>query len=230
MIKKLPLIAACLVAICSQSASADVIIGDEYFVTPGLGSSVSGGFFIAASVGNAMFDGVDEVIGTDLNGGNITVSEAVIDNGDGTETIFIQMSTDSGDFFPTGFADPNTGDPLDLAGFFMGANAGGENLDFDSPAITIGGSGPVGVGAAIFGFRSFDSSTAFGYDISGFGNFTAGPGGGWDGSFGVNLGAFAGDSVDIIQVFVTVEKAIPEPTTLGLLSLVGVGLVFRRKR
>lgn len=226
MIKKLPLIAACLVAICSQSANADVIIGDEYFVTPGLGSTA--GFAIAATVGNATFDGIDEVIGVDLNGGDITVSETVIDNGDGTETIFIQMSTDSGDLFPAGFSVG--GAPADLAGFFMGANAGGENLDFDSPATTIDGFGPVGVGAAIFGFRSFDASTAFGYDISGFGNFTAGPGGGWDGSFGVNLGAFAGDNVDIIQVFVTIEKAIPEPTTLGLLSLVGFGLIVRRNR
>ena len=50
------------------------------------------------------------------------------------------------------------------------------------------------------------------------------------GSIGINLGGVTGIGVDTILLDINVSKAIPEPTSLAVLGMLGVGLVTRRRR
>ncbi|MEM8681650.1 MAG: hypothetical protein AAGF97_20065, partial [Planctomycetota bacterium] len=127
-------------------------------------------------------------------------------------------STD--DLSPGGF---NVGgSPADTAGLFLGGNAGADPVDFPNPAI-------VSL-ATVELFDAAGGSLGGPFDITGFANFTAGPGGGWDGGVGVTFGAgSAGIGIAAYDLIVEYNM-VPEPTSMltCLFGLLGLGWVRRR--
>ena len=191
--------------------------GDAFFVAPGIGNA--GGFFLAggpfteSAIGN-----VGDDIGAGLGTSNIAVDSSVFDNGGGNFDVRIFLySLDGSDMFPAGFVDGG-GLPLDTAGFFLGASAGANPVDFSGVAFTNSAS-----------IELFDAAGPAGgpFDISGFANFS-GLGGGWDGSLGVSFGAgSAAAGINGIELLVNVD-VVPAPA--GLAPLAMVGLVASRRR
>ena len=192
--------------------------GSAYTYAPGLGGA--GGFALAAAgLVDSTVDGLSEVIGT-----TIDMAGAPIDSLDTQvggplplpHTITLDMVSTAGDLAPSGFTVG--GFPADTAGVFLGANAGGTPLSFDFPPI---------VTLAEISVTDLAGAVSGPFDITGFSNFTAGPGGSWDGSLGVSFGAGT-NGVSAYKLEVTY---VPEPASsliLGLCSLLGLG-IFRRR-
>ncbi len=194
--------------IAQETATA----GSAYFVAPGIGSA-AGGFAIAANSSvDSTIDGAVEVVGT-----TIGVDAAPISSGDtqaGTYSLTLDLTT-TGDLAPAGF---NVGGfAADTGGFFLGANGGGTPVAFDFPPI---------VTFATISVTDLAGAVSGPFDITGFGNFTAGPGGSWDGSAGVTFGAGSNG----ISGYQLVVQYVPEPASAGLLllgSLLGLGVIRR---
>lgn len=191
--------------------------GDAFFVAPGLGNG--GGFFLAGGpFADSAIGNVGDVIGAGLGVSDIAVDSSVFDNGGGNFDVRVFLySLDGSDMFPTGFVDGG-GLPLDAAAFFLGANGGGDPIDFSGVAFTNSAS-----------IELFDAAGPAGgpFDISGFANFS-GLGGGWDGSLGVSFGSgSAGLGINAIELLVNVT-VVPAPA--GLAPLAMVGLVASRRR
>ena len=221
---KLFLALAAIFAIAT-SASADVTIIDapiannnpsltpegDYFFVPGIGNA--GGFFLGGGPFiDSTFNGATENIGADLAGtGSIFSSDSTTDNGDGTFNLLLTLSGD--DLFPAGLADGG-GVALDLGAFFIGANAGGTPIDFGSGVVNTADLTVLAGGAPVIGPVDL---VGLGFDVQ-------------SGSIGANLGGVTGLGVDTILLDINISKAIPEPTSLAVLGMLGVGLVTRRRR
>ena len=193
--------------------------GNPFFVAPGFGNAADG-FFLAGSgpfadtSAGAMMDN----IGGNIDGvSSIFVDSVVTDNGGGNFDIVILLYTDGADLAPSGFSGGTA--PIDTLGFFMGANAGGTNLDFSDVAITNSAS-----------IELFNAAGPAGgpFDIVTFGDFTA-DAGGWDGSLGVTFGAgSAGAGITGIELRVNVD-VVPAPSGMALLGLGGLVATRRRR-
>ena len=69
-------------------------------------------------------------------------------------------------------------------------------------------------------WQQFNFSATTGPDVSG----------GITLQFGATTGADTGSTMQLFIDDVTITRAVPEPTALGVLGLAGLGLVFRRRR
>ena len=64
----------------------------SYLVAPGLGNA--GGFFLAGGpFADSNFDGLSENIGADLGGGSVFSDDMLTNNGDGTQTLLITITS-----------------------------------------------------------------------------------------------------------------------------------------
>lgn len=187
-----------------------------YWNVPGIGSA-SGGYAIAGSgFVDSNADGLTEVIGNGLLGNTISSSDASGPIGGGQFITQLSLSSSDGELFPTGFSVG--GFPATGGGFFLGANAGGTPLNIPGGATV--------VQALVGGFDSGGGLLYGPFDITGFGNFTAGPGGTWDGSLGVSISNAAGlgTATFVLEVIYT-----PAPSAMALLGLGGLAATRRRR-
>lgn len=190
----------------------------DYFVAPTLGNAGSLFFASGAIPGNSTFNDATEVIGGDLLGGSIESSDLTTPGPSGTSNTLITISSTGGDLAPAGFAD-GAGIALDTLGVIYG--------DFGA-----GASPPIDFGSGLVNTAFFDVTDVAGASLIG------GPidliAAGFDvqsGTFLVSVGAgSAGIGAANITLDVNVTKAIPEPTSLVVLSVLGMGLVARRRR
>ncbi len=189
--------------------------GDAFFFAPGLGGL--GGYAVAGTFVDAIA-GTTMQIGTDLNGGIVTVSSTITSNGGGNYDIVLSMTTTSGELAPTGY---NVGGiTADTLGVFLGGNANGDPFEFGGPAF---------VNSATIELLDGGALAAGPFDISSFANFTAGEGGSWDGGFGVTFGAgSAGAGVDGIT-FRGNFTVVPAPAGVAMLGLGGLVATRRRR-
>ncbi len=207
-----------LLGVDGSQATQGSPAGDAFFVAPGIGNA--GGFFLAGGpFADSAIGNVGDAIGAGLGGGfNVAVDSSVVDNGGGNFDVRVYLySLDGSDMFPAGFVDGG-GVALDSAGFFLGASAGGDPIDFSDVATTNSAT-----------IEVFDAAGPAGgpFDISGFANFSN-LGGGWDGSLGVSFGAgSAGAGINGIELLVNVT-VVPAPAGLAPLAL--AGLVASRRR
>ena len=195
------------------------VAGDAYLITPGVGGAGGFAFSMIGAV-DSVFDGATETVGTTLeNGLDVSSSDSIADLGGNAYTVTLNVSA-AESLSPAGFSVG--GLTADTAGLFMGGNAGANPLDFPAPAI---------VSLATVEILDLAGGNLAGpFDITGFGNFTAGTGGGWDGGVGVTFGAGSAGA-DIGGYELNVTYTIPEPssaTLLGLTSLLGLGFIRRR--
>ena len=226
---KLFLALAAVVAFAT-SAHADLTISDagylqntninlspagDYFSVPGLGSAAEGFFIGGGPFVDSTFNDAGEAIGPDILGGNVTSSDLLTDNGGGSFNMLLTLSTDSGDFAPAGVTGPG-GSTLDLLGWFVGGNAGGTPIDWNGATVISANLDAFdGGGASLFGGPV--ELVGLGFDIQ-------------SGSWGVNFGGGAGLGIETITLDVELSKAIPEPTSIAIMSVLGLGLVTRRRR
>ena len=185
--------------------------GDAYLITPGIGDAGGFGFAMTDAV-NSTIDGATEVVGLTLdNQADVESTDTVIDNGGVNYTLILDVvSTD----------DLAPGSAGDMAGLFVGGNANGDPVDFPAPAI---------VSLATVEVFDLAGANAGGpFDITSFGNFTAGPGGGWDGGLGVSFGADSAGNIGGYQLVVDYNM-VPDPAA-GILLLVGMVALMRRRR
>ena len=196
---------------------ANLTPSGDYLLVPGIGELAGPQFFLAGGpfVDSTINNGTED-IGADLLGGSVLSSDVLVNNGGGNFDLILTIESTSGDLAPAGLTDAN-GLPLDTAAFFLGANAGGTPLD-------LSGGAPnslildafLGDGTSIFG-GPLDLG-ALGVDIT-------------TGSTGIQFGpGSAGIGIQSISLTYNFTKAIPEPTSAALLSVVGLGLVVRRRR
>lgn len=193
--------------------------GDGYFQVAGLGGA--GGFaFSTLGAVDDLFDGAGQNIGADLIAGTHDgLAETDTFAGAGsTGTITFGITGSNGELAPAGFTVG--GFAADTAGYFLGANAGGNPVD-SVPAILV---------SSAF-IELFDSSGAslLNADITGFGNFTAGAGGTWDGSLGVSFGAGSAGAGIATYVVTVNGTLVPAPASAALLGLGGLVAVRRRR-
>ncbi|MEM8873121.1 MAG: PEP-CTERM sorting domain-containing protein [Planctomycetota bacterium] len=212
------LVAASAATLICTSAATAAPTGDIYAITPALSSA--GGAAATVDFEEALFDGVSQTIGTDVASAEISVIETETPAAAGTIDLAISLSSSNGELFPDGF--DVEGEPATVGGVFLGANAGGSPLEFGNPVVVNSAS-----------FSAFDASgapLAEGVDILAvLPDFTAGPGGTWTGSFDLLLGPdTVGLGVQTFTLDINVTE-IPEPASLGLLGMAGLGLVLRRR-
>ena len=186
----------------------------DYFLAPGIGNG--GGFFLAGGpfIDSTINDGTED-IGGDLLGGSVLSSDLLVDNGGGNFDLILTIESTSGDLAPAGLTDGG-GAPLDIAAVFLGASGGGTPLDLSGGAPNSLLLDAFAGGASIFGGP---------VDLAGIGvDITTG-------STGITFGAgTAGIGIESITLTYNFTKAVPEPTSAALLSIVGLGLVARRRR
>ena len=199
-------------------------IGDIYGSIPGLGNA-AGYFGAAATVNNVPFD-----LLADASGTGIVTPPPVLSISETQDTLLTPvgttynvsttLSSSDGELAPAGFVDGNSV-ALNRLGYFLGTNGSRDPLQFDNP---------VQVNAATI--TAFDGAggVLFGpFDISSFGVFSAGTGGTWDGSLGIDFGEnTAGQGAASITLDLNLT-AVPEPASLGLLGLGGMALIRRRR-
>lgn len=192
--------------------------GDAYTQVAGLGSTAG---FAIATLGAVTdtFDGASQAIGSGIIGGTHTGIAEVNTFGGAGSTGMIQFGlTSTVEMVPTGFTVG--GQTANRAGFFVGANAGGNPVDFAN-----------GVVVSLATIELFNTAgTSLGLsNITSFANFTAGAGGTWDGSLGVAFGAGSA-GLSIGAFIVTIEGTlVPTPATASLLALGGLVAVRRRR-
>ena len=213
----------------ATSASADFTISDagsidgvrsnptpagDYFIVPGA-SPGDGFIFAGGPFTDSTFNGAGEDIGPAIGGGAIISSDSVTDNGDGTFNLLLTLEASGGDFIPAGSVD-GAGAPLTTFGLFVGASGGGTPIDF--------GSGIVNT-ANLNGFAGGTSIFAAPFELVGAGIDVQ------SGSLGLSFGAgTAGIGLDTITIDINITKAIPVPTSMVVLGVLGMGLVARRRR
>ena len=198
----------------------------NYTFFPTIGS-VAGDASSAANLVNAFYQpGTPSIIGQSIvDGTDISVDETHSDNGDGTCLLSITMTAENGELWPGGLAV--SGQPALSGGLFFGANSGaaGVDLAFDLPSIVSS--------ATVELFDSAGTSTGAPIDISTLPDFTAGPGGSWDGSLGIIFNSITGlgtGSVDLTVVYSDATHAVPEPASTALLGWVLAAVAIRRRR
>lgn len=188
----------------------------DYFLVPGIGNFTGGGFFIAGGpyVDSTINNGTED-IGPDSFGGSVLSSDLVVNNGGGNFDLILTLESTSGELAPGGMVDA-FGAPLDNAAIFLGSAAGGTDLDLSgSPPNSLFLDAFV-AGASIFGGPVDIGS--LGVDIT-------------TGNTGIAFGAgTAGIGIDTISFTYNFTKAVPEPTSAALLSVVGLGLMACRRR
>lgn len=199
-----------ILAIGLASPALAQIPGDAYFCAPGIGNT--GGFALSATgVTDSVINGATEVIGTTLAAPTspINSTDTVVANGGGNFVLTIRMDS-VGDVCPAGF---NLGGvPADIAGFFLGANAGADPINFTNVAL---------VNSAAISVLDLTGAVGAGpFDISGFANF-ADPafGGGWNGSLGVTFGAGSVGGIGGFELVVDYTEGGP----LGTFTNSGIG-------
>jgi hypothetical protein len=204
----------------AQESQADVVPNATYDMV--IGAAVNGGGFVfgvTGYTGGFTFDGVAEVMGTDLSGGTLSINEVNFNNGDGTWTTQITLTTDSADIFPALAAN---GDTVDQAGWFMGSTLGGTNLAHVFPAILADtGNGASGISMGIFGFDAAGTNN-WGFSL-------LGPGTDWDGSggFGLTAGPVGQGTTSILFEY---NYAVPEPSSIAILGMFAMTALVRRRR
>ena len=184
--------------------------GGAYLVAPGLGNG--GGFFLAGGpFVDSNIDGLNENIGADLLGGSVFSNDVLTDNGDGTQTLLLTITSSSGELFPSGFSDGVN--PLNRAGMFFGANAGGTPLDFGGETVLAADLDALdAAGASIFGGPV--ELVGLGFNIQ-------------SGSFGINFGDdTVGLGVGEVTLAITMT---PAPGSVALLGLGGLCATRRRR-
>ena len=206
-----------------ESAQRGDPTGDNYFVAPGIGSTAEGFFINAdmAGIADSTAGAGATSIGFGIDGSEIFSENTVTDNGGGNFDIEIRLFTSGPDIAPGGFAGPNGG-ALDTAGFFLGGNAGGDPFEFSDAVFNNSATLDFldGTGASLLGGAA---------DISGFANFTDGPGGTWDGGLGVTFGAGSAGLGAVEYVFNGNFTKIPAPGAAALFGLGGLAAARRRR-
>ncbi len=204
----------------SSPTPFDVVANDAYFFAPGIGGT--GGFALSMTGAvNSIFDGAPNVVGSTLvTNRPVTTTESLVNNGGGNYDLSIFLQAENGStIWPTGFTVG--GQPANAGGLFLGANAGGNPINFVNPAI---------VNSAFVDLYDTAGLPVTSFDITAFSIFSAGPDGDWLGSLGVSFGAgSANGSIGGFGLRVN-YNSVPEPTS-GLLvglALTGIGLSRRR--
>lgn len=201
------------------SPAAENPTGDSYFWVPAVGNT---GFGTTGTYGNSTFDLVQENIGTSVLGDGVDTTETLADNAGGNYTLSISLIGAGGtDLAPNGLTVG--GVAANRAGFFLGANAGGDPLDFAGGDTVIVNSGTINLfdagGTSLTGGElNMDLATFF-QDL---------PGGAWGGSFGIVFGAgTTGLGINHARVTINLD-VIPEPGSLLLLGLGAISVLRRR--
>jgi hypothetical protein len=209
------------------SGNRDFDTDGNYFLAPAIGNGTDGFFITSDAAGyvDSPFDGAGSLIGNDLNGDAVGTTEflptglsspsVVGENG----IVEVAAFNNAGnDLFPGGFAAT---DPLVDGGLFLGANAGGNPLDNDLPVV---------VNQALLAFFDGTGAILFGgaFDITGIIQANNQPGGAWDGSAGISVGALAGAGA-VQANFVFDVTVIPSPGAAGVLGLAGLAAIRRRR-
>lgn len=196
---------------------------DQYFSVPAIGSSL--GFALAGGpFATSTFDFVDENIGAAIAGGSVFTSEFfstdVPNNAPNGSTGTLQLdhiaSTATPDLFPAGVTVG--GQPATRAGFFMGANAGGNPLTNDKPVIV----------TSVIWF-AFDAAggQVWATDVTAL--VPTNGDGTWTGSFGVGFNNF-GAGLGVIQQGLLIDyTVVPAPASMALLGLGGLVATRRRR-
>ncbi len=190
---------------------------DGYFLGHAIGGA--GGFALISPNVDSIFNGASEVLGADgTTGGTITSSDATL-VGDvfalGNTVIQVQLDTTAADMFISGFTVG--GLPADSAGMFMGANAGGNPLDFTNPAF---------MNQALLYTIDASGATTNVFDVTGIMG-TLGDGS-WDGSAGVSISGLM-DAGTVAAGFQFDLNIVPAPGSAALFGFAGLVATRRRR-
>jgi len=206
----------------SLRADPGVQTTDGFFLVPGVGNDANGFALTGGPFAESTFDGASEDIGNDVNGATITSNDTTL-SGDvfqpGNSVFQITLSSSGGDVWPDGLVVG--GVPADRGGIFLGANAGGNPLDFVAPTI---------VNEVIVFALDANGDQILGSDVTQIlTDFQTDPNGFWDGSLGIAFGAVStglGAATIGYQFDVTVT---PAPTSMAVLGLGGLVAARRRR-
>ncbi|MEO1584094.1 MAG: PEP-CTERM sorting domain-containing protein [Planctomycetota bacterium] len=196
---------------------------DGYFLAPGIGSAASGFGLAGSNIVDSTFDGAAEAIGTSINGGILAGFDGTL-SGDvsaiGNSVIQISVfDNDNADLQPAGVT--LGGVPADQSGLFLGANAGGNPLDFSNPAF---------VNEALYFGLDAAGVPVFVIDVTAtLNNFNLNPDGSWDGSLGIVLNAPSVGLGVVETGFQFDIDIVPAPSTAALLGLGGLAAARRRR-
>lgn len=216
--------------VLSSTASADPIIGDQYYISPGMFSGTTGTLPIPAGISwpssFATYDFVSDNLGSGFSSGIVSVNETEIDNGDGTRTFQLLMATTGIDLFPAGAFDGGTPNPNDRAYLFIGDGNPGSELAISGSGLELIAGGPHGFAASVAFFNGSNTMVGSAVNIT----FSAGSTN-WDGTLLHDFGSgLVGQGITSAQLNFTSPVAIPEPTTAMLLGLTGMSLLAGRRR
>ncbi len=163
----------------ASGASAQVC-GDSFFMIPAIGSATGGFATSMTDAVDSTINGLSEQVGTSLvSQSAVHCTDSLTYHGAGQFELILRLES-SDDLAPAGFTVG--GSPATSAGVFLGANAGGSPVNFVAPAI---------VTSATLTILDLSGAVSAGpFDVSSFAAF-ADPafGNGWNGSFGLSLGA-----------------------------------------
>lgn len=186
----------------------------EYRVVSGLGSSA--GFALALSgVTNADFAVNPSLVGSTLGAAPEQAFSTALQTIESSGYLLQITLSSIGDLAPSGFTVG--GQPATSAGFFLGTNASGPPVNIPGGAQVI---------SAIFEAFSLSGESLGQFDITSFAVFSSGPGGTWNGSLGLNLGAGTAGGIGAMQLRVLY---VPAPGAIALLGIAGLAGSRRRR-
>ncbi len=220
MISRVFCVFCCLGLMLSTIGIADEfgpLDGDVFFIAPGAGTET--GFQIAGGpYENSVVDGDGEIIGPDFGGGMILSTDSLIHNGGNNYDLIFRIESIGGNIMPSGIIG-NSGVELTTLGLFVGGG-------IDSVALAA----PLFAEEAQIEVFNTAAESIGTINVIDFGNFTAGVGGGWDGSFGLNFA----DEIpigDVGAVELQINfNVVPEPASCSVIALAAMGLISYRRR
>ncbi len=199
----------------TSNATAD-LLNDDYFISPGLNNGTEDFLPAGITENPATFDMISHVLGTGFGGGTVSVSESFTGSSTNPETIQILLATTGSDMFLT----QETGSTARL---FLGDGTPGSGLAVEpSPLLLL-------INGATATFRNAANALVGGTPVDIYNDVDGGSG--WDGTLDLDFGnSFVNAGVTSVELNFTTPVAVPEPGTMGLLTLLGLGWVHRRRR